>query len=82
VTAARAGQPPTDDGGVECYSGVEYAERPVAFEWEGRRLEVESIEARWRAPGSKRFRVRTTDGQRFELIYQSHIDEWGIHLLE
>jgi hypothetical protein len=66
---------------VECHSGYEYAERPVALTWEGRRQEIEAVEASWRIPGGKRFRVRTTSGERFELFYGELYDEWRIHPL-
>lgn len=64
---------------VECHSGHEYAERPVFLYWEGQRLEIEEIVARWRVPGGKRFQVLTTDGQTFELFYGELYDEWRIH---
>ena len=64
---------------VECHSGYEYAERPTALTWQGRRLEVEAVEAEWRIPGGKKFRVRTADGQVFELLYAELYDEWRIH---
>jgi hypothetical protein len=54
---------------VECRSDTEYAERPVALYWQEQRLEIIEILSRWRTPDSKYFRVRTEDGQRFELIY-------------
>jgi hypothetical protein len=63
---------------VECHSGHEYAERPVSFYWEGQRVEIEEIVARWRVPEGKRFRVLTTDGQIFELFYGELYDEWSI----
>lgn len=66
---------------VECHSGSEYAERPVALYWEGRRLEVEKVEERWRIPGGKCFRVRVPDGRRFELFYGELYDEWRVNLL-
>jgi len=66
---------------VECHSGYEYAERPVALTWEGRRLEVEAVEASWRIPGGKCFRVRTVAGLHFELFYGELYDEWRINLL-
>ncbi len=65
---------------VECHSGYTYAERPIALIWEGDRLEVDEIEARWRIPGGLRFRVRTVDGRVFELFYGELYDEWRIHL--
>ncbi len=64
---------------VECYSGSEYAERPVALSWQGRRLEIEQVEAQWRIPGGKQFRVRTRDGQVFELLYGELSDEWRVN---
>ena len=64
---------------VECHSGSAYAERPIALQWEGARLEIEEIESRWRIPGGKCFRVRTRDGRVFELFYGELYDEWRIH---
>lgn len=66
---------------VECYSGIAYAERPIAIHWQGERLEVAEIEARWRIPGGRRFRVRTADNRLFELFYGELYDEWRIHEL-
>lgn len=66
---------------VECHSGYEYAERPLAIHWEGERLEIEAIEERWRIPGGKCFRVRVRDGRRFELFYGELYDEWRVNLL-
>ncbi len=63
---------------VECHSGYEYAERPVALYWEGQRLEIEQIEGEWRITDGKRFRVRTRDGRIFELFYGELTDEWRI----
>ena len=64
---------------VECHSGFTYAERPIALQWEGERLEIEEIEAQWRIPGGRRFRVRVVDGRVFELFYGELYDEWRIH---
>jgi putative sterol carrier protein len=66
---------------VECHSESEYAEQPVALTWDGQRLEVAEIVARWRTPGEKRFRVRASDGQAFELAYRLRDDEWRVHPL-
>jgi hypothetical protein len=38
------------------------------------------VEASWRQPGGRRFRVRTDDGRVFELFYGELYDEWRIHL--
>jgi hypothetical protein len=64
---------------VECHSGYEYAEKPVALTWKDQRLEITEIVERWRIPGAKCFRIRTTDGQTFELFYGELYDEWRIH---
>lgn len=66
---------------VECHSGYEYAERPIALHWQGQRLEIAEIEAQWRIPGGRRFRVRTSDERIFELFYGELYDEWRINEL-
>jgi hypothetical protein len=63
---------------VECHSDSEYAERPVAIQWQGQRLVITDISSRWRTPGNKCFRVQTIDGQIFELFYDELCDEWHI----
>lgn len=63
---------------VECHSGYAYAERPIAFHWEGNRLEIERILAEWRAPRGKGFRVLTNDSILFDLFYDLDEDEWEI----
>lgn len=63
---------------VECHSGYEYAERPTALTWQGRRYAIAAVEAEWRIPGGKKFRVRTEDGQVFELLYVELYDEWRV----
>jgi hypothetical protein len=63
---------------VECRSDADYADRPLALTWQGRRLEIAEILASWRGPGEKGFRVKTTDGQAFELAYRQLPDEWHI----
>jgi len=63
---------------VVCHSGFTYAERPIAFWWGEERFEVSAVEANWRTPQGKGFRVRTQQGLRFELFYDEHNDEWEI----
>jgi hypothetical protein len=63
---------------VECRSDSEYAERPLALTWQGQRLEIAEIMARWHGPGEKGFRVKTTDGRAFELTYHEVLDEWQV----
>ena len=66
---------------VECHSDSDYADRPTALYWNGQRLEVEAVEQQWRTPEGKWFRVRTKDGQVFELGYIEAEGEWRITLL-
>jgi hypothetical protein len=66
---------------VKCHSGSEYAERPLALTWQGCRLEVAEILARWRAPHEKAFRIKTTDGRAFDLTYREISEEWHIQPL-
>ncbi len=73
-----AGQPSAVRGQVKCHSGYEYAQRPVAFSWEGERLDVEEIIASWRHPEGKCFRVQTDSEQVFELCYNENLDIWSI----
>jgi len=64
---------------VECHSEYEYAEKPIALTWDGMRLEIVEILARWRIPAAECFRVKTVDGQIFELFYGELYDEWRIN---
>ena len=66
---------------VECRSDSEYAERPLALTWNGKRYEVAETLSRWRTPDGKVFRVRTTDEKLFELIYREGPDEWKIKII-
>jgi len=63
---------------VECHSGTTYGERPIAFYWEGERLLIVDIEARWRLPDGRKFRVRVENDRTFELYYVEQVDEWRI----
>lgn len=63
---------------VECRSDTEYADRPLSLLWDGRRHEIAEILSRWRGPGEKGFRVKTTDGFAFELTYREISDDWHV----
>jgi hypothetical protein len=63
---------------VECYSGSQYAERPLALWWQGQRLSVTAVLERWRSPDATGFCVRTDLGSMFELTYAELKDEWNI----
>lgn len=63
---------------VECHSGYDYLSRPIAFYWDGQRVEVESILYEWRSPDHKGYRVRVIDEGVFELSYDLVSDSWEI----
>ena len=65
---------------VSCRSDYSYAQRPVALQWEGQRLDI-YVEAEWRTPDGRRFRVNAGDDRRFELVYRELDDEWQITLI-
>jgi hypothetical protein len=68
-------------GQVECHSGFRYGERPLAFYWQGERLEVKEIQAGWRSPQGPCFRVLSHSEQIFELVYLEDQDHWLIRSL-
>jgi hypothetical protein len=64
---------------VQCHSGFEYAERPSALFWQGRRLDIQTIEGQWRGPEGKWFQACTQDGGRFDLFYDELKDQWQVN---
>jgi len=68
-------------GKVQCHSGHTYAQEPRAFVWEGERLVVDEVMARWRLPAGPTFRVRAAAGQVFDLHYAEAEDQWHIRPL-
>jgi hypothetical protein len=64
--------------GVECRSDWAYAQRPLAFTWQGRRLVVKAILAEQRTPEGLHFLVSTNEDGNFELIYEQDSDHWTI----
>lgn len=63
---------------VECYSGLSYAERPIAVRWQGQRLVVEEVLRSWRTPQGPGFDVVTVDGRKFRLSYDEQSDTWQV----
>ena len=72
---------------VECYSGYKVNERPAAFTYRGRRLEISDILDRWYegsldsgSPETDYFKIRTSEGEVFLLRYLSLFDAWSIRV--
>ena len=72
---------------VECYSGYKANERPVAFMFEGRRMEISETIDRWYEGGMKSdapvidyFKVKTSEGTVFILRYDMQSGEWAIRI--
>jgi hypothetical protein len=63
---------------VECRSDSQYAERPLAFVWEGQRQKVTDVLSQWRTPDGMNFKVRTESGSVYDLRYIEARDEWTI----
>ena len=63
---------------VECRSDTTYAERPTILTWQGERLPIIEILARWRTPEAQCFRVKTATGQVFQLRYKYTDEAWHI----
>jgi hypothetical protein len=62
---------------VGCYSGGRYAEQPRWVEREGVRLEVRSVDSRWREQDRLGFRVTLEDSRRLLLYYLPEEDVWS-----
>ena len=63
---------------VKCYSGREYAERPVSFIMGDRTYSIETILKDWHEPGEKHFLVVAEDRNCYELCYNERNTEWFI----
>ena len=61
---------------VRCYAGTRYPERPVAFQWEGRWLDVTQVEWQVRTPEGLRFAVIAGQGERYRLSWVEREDVW------
>lgn len=63
---------------VTCYSGCQYADRPISFTWQDTIYEVAAIEKEWLEPGGRHFLVRTKGAKRFEICYHEPEDSWSL----
>jgi len=63
---------------VTVYSGYKANERPRDFTVDEDLYEIAEVEDRWYEPAAMYFRVRTTEGKRFILLYNESEDEWTL----
>lgn len=61
---------------VRCYAGTRYPERPMAFQWEGRWLNVARVEREVRTSEGLRFDVVAEPSQRYRLSWIEQRDVW------
>jgi len=66
---------------VECHSDHAYLGYPVAFYWQGNRLEVARIISEAHHPRGYSFKVLDQGSRQFELIYNLNTDHWSIQHL-
>jgi hypothetical protein len=65
---------------VETYSGYRLHERPRYFIFEGERLEVTRVLARWQEPEELAFIVVASNARRYFLKYHQLRDVWEIQI--
>lgn len=61
---------------VRCYAGTRYPERPVAFLWEGRWLEVTQVDRQAHTQTAMVFWVQAENDVCYELTWQVTTDAW------
>lgn len=62
---------------VGAYAGQRFPERPLWVEFDGRRLDVASIETEWREEERLGWLVKLGDGRRLLLYYVPNEDLWS-----
>jgi len=63
---------------VEAYSGYKANESPLRFELDDTVYQIIAVEDRWQDPNAEYFKVRTVDGKRYLLRYDSQEDAWTL----
>ena len=63
---------------VECHSGYQLKERPVAFQFCNRRYKVKEIVDRWYAEGAIYFKVQAEDNNIYLLKYEEGQGCWDL----
>jgi hypothetical protein len=61
---------------VRCYAGASYPERPVAFEWEDRWVDVAEVLWSARTPEGLVFDVQTNDRRQYRLKWNQVTEKW------
>ncbi len=64
---------------VICRSDHDYIGDPLAFYWQGRRLEVSELLAQSRTPTGYTFRVSTAEFGIFELEFDLSTGQWSVY---
>lgn len=64
---------------VECRSDHDYIGHPLAFYWQGKRLEVSKVLAQIKTPAGTSFRVQNDAFGIFELDYDPNTDQWSVY---
>lgn len=63
---------------VECYSGYQINERPVAFQLLNRQYKVKEVVDRWYGEGAVYFKVEADDDNIYLLKYEEGQDCWDL----
>jgi hypothetical protein len=63
---------------VECYSGLEYAERPLRFRWQEEWREIRRIIAERRTVHGKEFDISDERNEKVLLIYDAAAEDWKV----
>jgi hypothetical protein len=62
---------------VECYSGMEYAERPLRFFWQEEWRGILQIITERRTDCGKEFDIVDEKDEKFNLVYDFASDSWN-----
>ena len=63
---------------VECRSGYQIKEKPVAFQFCNRRYEVKKVVDRWYSEGAVYFKLEADDNNIYLLKYEEGQDSWDL----
>ena len=63
---------------VECHSGYQIKERPIAFQFFNRRYKVKEVVDRWYGEGAIYFKVKADDNNIYLLKYEEGQDSWDL----